>query len=274
MISLALLLQNGTNITLKQQREFVLEEELPVNSNIGGNKSRTKLQFSEDIKFAALQKRKKKVKEMFPLTPGTELSISTRETRQDRNYNSSNPQIKIKINNFIAERSKLIDNAMVLTLDSWDLKTASSAKNAYVLVPNLTPSCFQEMKIQITKKKLQNVHLCLSTLNSILERFPMDTFSVDIAYFDYCATLNGNKKQKVYPKNDIDLYFRKRIAAITSFFILTVCQRQKGGNVKQECKEYVKKIAECHGYNVTVSDEQRYGSAMYYIIFDVQFKQA
>lgn len=149
-----------------------------------------------------------------------------------------------------------------------------------ILIPEIDEATFNKMiKNGSFDESLKKIRVVCSLLNNVIQT--LEAGEISLAYFDYCGTLNGNKKKKIFPKDDISLSFERKIFGPMSMIVLTFSQRQRGsggGLLYKEVKDFVANCANKNGYQVilkavkwfsTKTSEGTKGTPMILFIFQV-----
>lgn len=168
--------------------------------------------------------------------------ISRDKNRANKDRSNEN-LCKIIVKNKIAtNRAIIMDHTDLGTSKMLEQKTDFKFSN--IMIPN-NRNNFSEIKENIEHYDQDLLEFLCANDNQN---------SVDVAYFDYCGTFNGNEHDE--PKNDMIVLFSKRLLSRKSIFGVTFCLRDKKENVKgrdNKKDKYVNKIAyygKLNGYKV------------------------
>lgn len=178
---------------------------------------------------------------------------------------------KLYVNKLLKELSKKHNRfrGNALILDSEKLITLKHLKEAgfrdeHIHIPN--PYVYD---------KIRKYHTYTYNwlLSEYLDKHLENSKKYSLAFFDYMATLDGNKTTKIFPKEDIDTYFKKKMPADNSIFAITISMRN--GNSKGNCNDVsrltnaVTEAAYKNGYVATMLPDGYGYNGMYFAIFEI-----
>lgn len=180
-------------------------------------------------------------------------------------YNDYEDENKIKHNHLIAAKAKpFVTGALIL--DSFHLGTTQIlTKECGLLppqihVPEMNPSIYEEIaRQQLCQTYNMTMRECLSKLDAEAWK------TINVAYFDYMGTVEGNESRRIYPLGDMD-YFLGKSPQKMLVFACTFCLRNpfglfkeyKGRSLEQISQEFLKPLFQYTQWRVKYKHECSY----------------